>query len=219
MPIYPVTHLRCPLPIDACWGKSAWAEMPALTLSHFMGSRPAHFPAVQARLAYDAEALYVIFRVEDRYVRALARAYQDEVYKDSCVELFFTPGEDIAQGYFNLEMNCGGVALFHHQRGRGVEDVPVLPADFAALQVAHSLPERVDPEITAALHWVVEYRLPLAILRPYAPVAAPAQGVQWRANFYKCADGSSHPHWLTWSAVQAPEPDFHRPEFFGRLIF
>jgi hypothetical protein len=34
-----------------------------------------------------------------------------------------------------------------------------------------------------------------------------------------CADATSHPHWLSWSPANLSEPDFHRPEFFGTLVF
>ena len=40
-----------------------------------------------------------------------------------------------------------------------------------------------------------------------------------RANFYKCADKSAHPHFLAWNRVDTPAPDFHRPDFFGELTF
>ena len=39
-----------------------------------------------------------------------------------------------------------------------------------------------------------------------------------RANFYKCGDKTAHPHYLSWSPIDTPKPDFHRPEFFGELI-
>ena len=39
------------------------------------------------------------------------------------------------------------------------------------------------------------------------------------ANFYKCADATSMPHYVTWNPVLTDKPDFHRPEFFGELIF
>ena len=141
------------------------------------------------------------------------------MFEDSCVEFFFTPGQETRQGYFNLEVNCGGTALFHHQKGRGIEDVPVSAVDFAQAQIAHSLPKIVDPEIKEETTWVVEYRLPFAVLSNYARTDTPTNGSNWRANLYKCADASSHPHWLAWSPVDTPSPDFHRPEFFGKLIF
>jgi hypothetical protein len=39
-----------------------------------------------------------------------------------------------------------------------------------------------------------------------------------RANFYKWGDGTSVPHYLTWSHIVTETPDFHRPEFFGELF-
>ena len=39
-----------------------------------------------------------------------------------------------------------------------------------------------------------------------------------RANFYKCGDKTAHPHYLSWSPIDTPKPDFHRPEFFGELL-
>jgi hypothetical protein len=50
-------------------------------------------------------------------------------------------------------------------------------------------------------------------------VEKPGPGVTWRANFYKCADKTSHPHWLTWAHVNYPKPKFHLPEYFGRIEF
>ena len=73
-----------------------------------MGEKPAHIPKTQAKLMYDSDALYIIFRVEDKYICAVAR-HQGNVCRDSCVEFFFTPSEDIETRYFNLETNCGGL--------------------------------------------------------------------------------------------------------------
>lgn len=39
------------------------------------------------------------------------------------------------------------------------------------------------------------------------------------ANFYKCADGTSLPHYLSWSPIETEKPDFHRPDFFGEIYF
>lgn len=97
--------------------------------------------------------------------------------------------------------------------------MPVSEADARRLAIAAALPARVDPEITEPLTWQVSYKVPWEMLRAYARVVPPSPGVVWRANFYKCADLSSHPHWLTWAPVDWPHPDFHRREFFGFLEF
>ncbi len=218
--IYEVHRLTQPMTIDADWDKPVWQAVQPLTLGYHMGDKPAHLPNTQAKLLYDGEAVYVIFRVEDRYVRAVARRHQDAVCRDSCVEFFFTPGDDVAQGYFNLEMNCGGVMLYHFQTIPRQNQIRVKEADVARIAVARTLPRVVEPEILTPTTWIVEYRLPTDTLSDYYPGAAkPGPGVTWRANFFKCADATSHPHWLTWSFVERPQPDFHVPECFGTLRF
>lgn len=112
---YLVKRLDQPFTVDADWNKPIWQNVPPLGLTHFMGDRPQHFPRTEAKLLYDDSALYVIFRVEDRYVRAVAKAHQGEVFNDSCVEFFFIPAANTTTAYFNLEMNCGGTMLLHYQ--------------------------------------------------------------------------------------------------------
>ena len=38
-----------------------------------MGEYPLHFPDTRVKLAYDDQAIYLMFRVQDRYVRAQAQ--------------------------------------------------------------------------------------------------------------------------------------------------
>ncbi len=222
MPLtYKVARASPSVPFDSRWDGDFWSSVQPVELKHHMGDRPEHFPTVQARLAYDDEAIYVIFQVQDRYVRAVAQQHQDAVYLDSCVEFFWTPHSDVAHGYFNLEMNCGGTMLLHYQRAPGRDSVPLADADLSQIEVRHSLPKIIDPEITDPTDWTVAYRLPFKILSQYFPtkIHKPAAGVTWRANLYKCADDTSHPHWLTWSPVEFDRPDFHRPQSFGVLEF
>ena len=43
--------------------------------------------------------------------------------------------------------------------------------------------------------------------------------IETMGNFYKCASGSSQPHYLSWNPINTEKPDFHRPDFFGKIIF
>jgi len=217
--IYRVHRLSQPIAINADWNKPAWQKVKPLDIKLFMGKKPRHLPKTQAKLLYDDKYIYVIFRVEDRYVRAVTTQYQGKVWQDSCVEFFFTPGTDIRKGYFNLETNCGGTILCRHQVPPTGQPVYLTLADCKHIKIAHSLPKIVEPEIKTPVTWTLEYRLPLEVLQKYAPVTKPAPGVKWRANFYKCADKTSHPHWLTWSFVNKKSPAFHVPEYFGTLQF
>jgi hypothetical protein len=217
---YRVSRARAPMTLDANWNKPAWEKIAPIELTHFMGERPAHFPRTRAKLAYDEQSIYVIFHVDDRYVRAVAASHQDSVCFDSCVEFFFTPTNDIADGYFNLEMNCGGTMLFNFQLVPWKDVVLVGDSDIQRIEVAHTLQKIVEPEITEPTTWTVEYRIPADMLARYCPSAKkPAPGVVWRANLFKCADKTSHPHWLTWALVKNPVPNFHMPQYLGSLIF
>lgn len=214
-----VARLVSPPKGDAGWDTPPWKEIPSGRIGNHMGRKPDHFPKAEVKIAYDETAIHLIFRVEDRYVRAVAPGHQENVWEDSCVEFFFTPDSNTSKGYFNLEMNCGGTLLFHFQPGAGKERIVIPKGECDKIKRTHSLPAIVDPEIEEPVTWTVGYRLPLALLKKYCEAIPPAPRVEWRANFYKCADKTSHPHWLTWAPVDYPKPNFHLPQSFGTLEF
>ncbi len=215
---YKVKKTTAPGEINADWNKTMWDETQGLHLENYMGERPEHFPKTKAKLRYDDDFIYVIFHVQDKYVKAVATETNGRVWQDSCVEFFFSPGEDVERGYFNFEANCKGVYLFQIHPSDGTK-ASFTKDEYDQIVISHSISrdvtqESADPEI-----WTLEYKIPFAILSNYIEVDKPQSGVVWRANFYKCADKTSHPHWLTWAPVDHPKPNFHLPEFFGRLTF
>ena len=216
---YKVSKISMQPEINAVWDKKPWSEIQPLQIKNYMGDKPEHFPFTQAKVAYDEFAIYVIFRVEDRYVKALTKKNHGPVYTDSCVEFFFTPGSKVEKGYFNLEMNCGGTMLFHHQMEPRTGSIKISETHIQQVEVATTLPKIVDPEIDKDTTWIAEYRIPFSILTEYHDFPGPEAGSVWRANFYKCADQTSHPHWLTWAPIDYPTPNFHIPQYFGNLEF
>ena len=96
---------------------------------------------------------------------------------------------------------------------------PLEPEDIYKVEIAHSLPQVVDPEITEPVTWTIEYKIPLAMLEKYSKIIYPKPGISWLANFYKIAEKGTNIHFLTWSVVDNPEPDFHLPRFFGNIKF
>lgn len=216
---YTVTRLSEPVEINSVWDKAPWNDIPAVHLQNYMGDEPDPWPNVHMKAAYDDEAIYMIFHVEDQYVRCIVDEYQGPVSRDSCVEFFFVPGLDLSRGYYNLEINCAGTALFAFQREQGVDRVRIPESDFERVELAHSMPGLVEEEIVEPVTWTIEFRLPIDILTEYTEFTRPAPGVEWRANFYKIASATSHPHYVTWSFVDHPVPRFHLPEFFGTIRF
>ncbi len=205
--------------IDANWEKSPWQSIVSNALSYYMGEKPEHLPNVEFKIAYDEENIFVIFKAKDKNVRAVAKEFHGAVWEDSCVEFFFAPASDASEGYFNVEINCGGTMLLNFQK-EPRKNMICLPTEVCEkVEIAATHPKIVDPEIKEEHEWILEYRLPLSVLEGYRPIVKPESGVIWRANFYKCADMTSTPHWLTWSFINKPQPEFHVPEAFGVIEF
>jgi len=207
--------------IDADWNKPFWRdiESASVNVSHWSSVPSENLPEAKVKLQYDDQNLYVIFCVQDFYVRAVETRMHGDVWKDSCVEFFFAPCSKNPDFYFNLETNCCGVLLAQHHTGPRQNSRFLDVGDCGKIQIACTASGPIRQEITKSLTWTLEYVVPLDILTHYAHIEKPAPGVLWRGNFYKCADGCSHPHWMAWSPIEREQPDFHRPEYFGRLKF
>jgi hypothetical protein len=65
--------------------------------------------------------------------------------------------------------------------------------------------------------WTLEFFIPLELLEKYVGSVGNVRGSEWKANFYKCGDETSHPHWVSWQPV--PKLNFHMPECFGTVMF
>lgn len=218
-PVYKVYRLKQPLEIDADWDKPQWKRIKSIKIAKYMGKIPEFRPAVEAKMMYDDGNVYVIFRVKDRFVRSVVQEYNGNVSGDSCVEFFFSPDADFPSRYFNLEVNAGGTPLIFYIIHPFTDYKKLQPEEIEEIEIAHSLPERVDPEITDPVTWTIEYRIPLSFLRRYSNVTRPGPGVSWRANFYKTGSQTSNPNYITWALVDYPSPNFHLPEFFGTIKF
>lgn len=205
-----------------CWlekeQNNFWELVDAIQLKHYLGKKPKHFPFTQVKAVYDKSAIYLHFSVFDRYIKAHSKKHQDDVWNDSCVEFFFSPGSRITS-YFNIEINCGGIMLFRFRQNPQTEAIDINPSDLEQINIRHNLPNYIETEVTTWTNWFVDFRLPFIVLKNYSQVDIPTSGVKWRANFHKCADSTSHPHWLTWSQIFSSEINFHKPGYFGTLKF
>jgi hypothetical protein len=219
--IYTIRAAAAKPKLGADWQDPLWARAETLELRHFRPEGSDHQPRTFARLLHDPEGIHGIFQVHDQYVRCVRTQYWEEVWKDSCVEFFVEPRA--GQGYFNFEFNCGGAFLCSHIRNPerapgGFKEFTKVPADLGrTIRAWSSLPRRVEPEIAQPVTWTLRFFIPFALLEHYLGPLGPVANQEWRANFYKCADECSHPHWASWSPVD--EFDFHRPACFGTIRF
>ncbi len=223
---YLVRRAEAAPPLSAAWEDPCWQGVEPLEIAEFRPESSDHRPRTRARLLHSDGGLSGIFRVEDRYVLCRRVRFQDPVFEDSCVEAFLQPKAD--RGYFNFEMGCSGALLAthitdHRRTPKGFAAFTRLtPEEGAQVRIRSSFairatPSPVDPEITSPTDWELSFFIPFALLESHVGPVRPVGGQEWRANFYKCGDKTSHPHWASWSRVDSL--NFHLPECFGRLRF
>ena len=225
-PVYVVRRAKEPPRLEGRWDGRTWRKANTLEVTHFLPESteglPAsdHRPVTKARVLYDDAGLYVHFRVKDRYVRSVATEYRGKVWEDACAEFFVQP--KAGRGYFNFEINCGGTMLLsYHEdpawQGQPLRKAGAVPWELAQqVQIVHTMPEVVDPEIADRVVWQLEYFIPFSLLEMYVGPVGDVGGQIWRANFYKIAETNSHPHFAAWSPVR-DGVSFHQPRFFGIL--
>ena len=171
-------------------------------------------PDVKLFAAYSDEYLWFCYEVKRDFFRANAKVDQEAVWEDSCVEFFFSSGgeNDPVYGlntiYRNFEFNVLGVCLSaigtksHREMLSNEEMKQILR--FPSIE-RKNLPSEGD-----CFDWNLSVAIPLRLL-------GIEQGATFRANFYKCGDLTAQPHFLSWSSIEAANPDFHLPQFFDRL--
>jgi len=218
---YLIRKTTTPVPLDDPWDGPHRREAETLEIANFRPEGSDHRPRTRARLMYDDRGIYGMFHVLDRYVRCVHTHFQDPVSRDSCVEFFVLPKPD--KGYFNFEFNCGGALLCYYiedceRTENGFKKRTALSEeDGERVRIQHSLPERIEEEITEETEWTLGFFIPFALLEKYTGPLGRVPGQTWRANFYKCASASSHPHYAAWSPVD--ELNFHLPWCFGEIMF
>ncbi len=227
-PVYTVKRASTTPSLSGYWSDGAWKEAQEVKLEHFLGQNneglpgDGYRPDVRVKILHDERALYLFFRVQERYVRSIANAYRGKVWEDACAEFFVQPKPE--RGYFNFEINCGGTMLLsYHEnpewKGESQAKAGGVPWELARqVSIYHSMPRIVNPEVDEETVWYLEYSIPIGIFEAYVgPIGSPA-GQEWRANFYKCAETNSHPNWAAWSPILEGD-NFHAPRYFGILRF
>lgn len=87
--VYKVSKLTGPISIDGNWNKEQWKNAGIISVEKQMGKVPPFVPVVEAKMMYDDRNVYVIFRVQDRFVQSTVTKYNGPVSENSCVEFFF----------------------------------------------------------------------------------------------------------------------------------
>lgn len=171
-------------------------------------------PEVRFNIAYSENEIFLKYYVKEDYFKAEKTETNQMVCEDSCVEFFVSPSDDGI--YYNIEFNAIGTCLMGSGTGR--KDSTRVPAEIVSkIRRLGSRPGSPVKEIKGSIGWTITVAIPTEVF--FKHKTGLLKGKTFRANFYKCGDMLSVPHYLTWNPVGTPSPDYHRPEYFGILKF
>ncbi|WP_373517510.1 carbohydrate-binding family 9-like protein [Pricia sp.] len=174
-----------------------------------------YVPKVNFRIAHNKNDIWLKFYVTESTILAKRTDTNSAVSRDSCVEFFFDPLGD--GNYYNFEINCIGTIHLAYGPGRG-NRVYVDPKVIQKYIKAEStLGNRPFAEKKGGHTWEMTLVIPAEVMTHNKGITL--KGLDAKSNFYKCGDETSQKHYLTWNPVGTEKPDYHRPEYFGNLIF
>ncbi|MDR1675766.1 MAG: hypothetical protein LBR86_04790 [Tannerella sp.] len=167
-------------------------------------------PVVVFDVARGAADLYIHYFVRGLSLRATADRDGIFVHQDSCVEFFMR--RDGEMNYINFEFNCIGTCYARRQTSRK-DGVLLAAEEFRSIRRYTSVQCEAFDEKRGLYAWELTLAIPFRVMG-LDPGNLPEKIF---GNFYKCADGTEHPHYVTWNPIDLPAPDYHCPKFFGEI--
>jgi hypothetical protein len=170
-------------------------------------------PITLFNIARSNDSIFIKYSVRGSMLRAIYSNDLDPVNEDSCVE-FFCKLPD-SENYMNFEFNCIGTCNAAKRKSKAEGVVRYTLDELAQIKRYPSIGRRAFNEMEGMFEWELTVKIPFSLMG-IDPNNLPEKLL---GNFYKCADGTDSPHYVSWSPIKTEKPNFHCPEFFGELIF
>lgn len=162
------------------------------------------------QIARNSKAIYIYYNIKEKQTIAKHSKPNSSVWLDSCVEFFLKIND---KQYQNFEINCCGTALSAIGESRD-NRVFLEVEDIVKIKTISSLDKKNLPFKLNNTDWDITIKIPYDIIKTSHDFE---DKKEYFGNFYNCNESSDYPHFLTWNKVETEEPDFHRPEYFGKI--
>ena len=166
------------------------------------------YPAeVTAYITYDEKGFQVKFLVTESNPLREKKNHFEFVHEDSCVEFFvnFTP--EHSKKYINFEVNAAGTMNVSFRSDRYNSENLKLE-EVEGLNIVADVQED---------YWTVSYTIGFDFIKKYYPEFDIQKCDYILGNMYKCGDKTDMKHYFTYFYIDLEKPDYHRPEFFGKI--
>ena len=170
-------------------------------------------PDLKFRIGHVGNEIWLKYYVREKNILAQETRTNGDVYKDSTVEFFLSFDQENS---YHFEFNC--IGTIHIGYGPGRENrTPVTPEIAEKIDIESSLGNQPFAEKSGDFEWEMMIRIPLVCFE--FDTIKKLDGLKARANFYKCGDETSDPHFVSWNPIKTENPDYHCPQFFGAVEF
>ena len=162
---------------------------------------------VYSQVSYDDSGFNVKFTIKEKNPLREKTNHFESVHEDSCVEFFANFDPKNSNRYINFETNANGVMNVSFRADR-----------FDYVNLKHEEVEGfgIKPDIFDD-YWTVSYKISFDFLKKYYPEFDIDKAEYISCNFYKCGEKTEIEHYISHFEVKTEKPDFHRPEYFGKL--
>ena len=191
-----------------------WSDIERANVDSFSWGGAERAYKTYGQLAYaktgdEKTGLYIHLFCEEKHPVSKEQQLDGMVCMDSCMEFFFGMREAgfTDMHYLNIESNSLGVTFMSFGEGRhgrvfldalGIERFPVSV--------------NIDKD-----GWEVFVFVPEESIKKIFGLDDINEHTEMMGNFYKCDENANAP-FGSWAPIVAPAPDFHRPEYFGKIV-
>ncbi len=186
--------------------KSSWELAPPLRFDQdWRGENPDPGRATEVRLLWTSDMLFLRFHANYRdlnlYPDARDDGWRDKLWDRDVAEAFLQPDSSDPFKYKEFEVAPNGYWID-------------LDVSHGAIQELHSRLRRRVLQNATEKTWTAELAIPIRSLTPSFDTTQ-----SWRVNFYRI-EGQTEPRFYSaWSPTHTPQPSFHVPAAFGKLVF
>ncbi len=177
---------------------------------HWIQNQNIALPTVHTVVGLYPEFFTVHFFVEEPLSCFYAQMNEDggRAWEESCVEIFVAALNDSGD-YCNFEFTSKGFCYAARGKDRA-HRAEIAAADYATIHRKVTPPHVTKSRVS----WSVKVLIPSKLIGDARDLTQETL----HGNLYKCGDKSETPHYLSLFPINTETPDFHRPEFFQKLI-
>jgi hypothetical protein len=171
---------------------------------------PADGVTVKVTISHDDDNLIAEFDIIEKQLRRMATHHNDEVYEDSCVEIFIMKDGD--EFYRNFELSASMWALVGE--GAPINRHRLDPKRIDKIERNIKILENNNKKS----HYLITEKINL---RDWGFLAKneKIEDLKLKGNIYKCGDKLEDPHKLTLFEMKEGYTTFHDPSCFQRIKF